>query len=186
MAAQSAPKPTPTHPDVERILLGEPEIETRIAELGRQISQDYAGRSLTLVGVLRGSVIFLSDLMREIKLDCSVDFVCLSSYSGRGSTGVMRVLLDLRESAEGKDILIVEDIVDTGLTLNYLMENLRTRSPRSLEICTFLNKPECRKVEVPVKYSGFDIPNEFVVGFGLDYNEKYRNLPYVGVLKAGI
>lgn len=151
--------------------------------MGRQISRDYAGRKLTLVGILRGSVVFLGELMRSITTDCSVDFMCLSSYSGKGSTGVVRFLLDLRDNAEGADLLIVEDIVDTGLTLHYLLDNLRTRNPRSLEICALLDKPECRKVDVKAKYVGFSIPNEFVVGFGLDYNEKYRNLPYVGVLR---
>lgn len=171
------------HPDIERILLGTDEIDSRIQELGRRISQDYAGRQLMLIGILKGSVIFLGELMRAITVDCSVDFMCLSSYSGEGSTGVVRMLLDLRESPEGKDLLIVEDIVDTGLTLSYLLENLKTRRPRSLEICAFLDKPECRKKEVNAKYIGFPIPDEFVVGFGLDYNERYRNLPYVGVLK---
>ena len=172
-----------SHPDIEKVLLDKAEIEGRVQELGRQISKEYAGRRLMLVGILKGSAIFLADLMRSITIDCSVDFMCLSSYSGEGSTGVVRMLLDLRESAEGKDLLIVEDIVDTGLTLHYLLENLRTRKPRSLEICAFLSKPECRKVEVDAKYVGFSIPNEFVVGYGLDYNERYRNLPYVGVLK---
>lgn len=173
------------HSDIKKVLLGEEEISARIRELGARISKDYAGRELMLIGILKGSVVFLGDLMRAVSLDCAVDFICLSSYSGKNSTGVVRLLLDLRESAEGKDLLIVEDIVDTGLTLHYLMDNLKTRKPRSLEICTLLNKPECRKVPVKPKYVGFDIPNEFVVGFGLDYNEKYRNLPYVGVLKSG-
>jgi hypoxanthine phosphoribosyltransferase len=173
------------HPDIERILLSQDQIQARIRELGQQISRDYAGRDLILVGILKGSVIFLSDLMRQITTHCAIDFMCVSSYSGTGSTGVVRMLLDLRESAEGRDLLIVEDIVDTGLTLHYLVDNLKTRGPRSLEICAFLNKPECRKVPVEAKYLGFTIPNEFVVGYGLDYNEKYRNLPYVGVLKSG-
>lgn len=171
------------HPDVSRILLDHDRVAARIKELGAQLTRDYSGRDLMLVGVLKGSVLFLADLMREIRLDCSLDFICLSSYEGRSSTGVVRTLLDLRESPEGKDLLIVEDVVDTGLTLQYLMENLRTRSPRSLEVCALLDKPSCRKTAVRPKYVGFEIPNEFVVGFGLDYNEKYRNLPYVGVLK---
>ncbi|MBI5209547.1 MAG: hypoxanthine phosphoribosyltransferase [Elusimicrobia bacterium] len=171
------------HPDIERILLTEPQIKARIAELGARISRDYAGRELTLVSVLKGSVIFLGDLMRAITVDCSVDFIGLSSYSGTKSSGVVRLTLDLRESPEGKDILIVEDIVDTGLTIHYLLENLKTRSPRSLEICAFLNKAECRQREVGLKYVGFDIPDEFVVGFGLDHNERFRNLPYVGVMR---
>lgn len=174
----------PVHPDIERVLLDQTQIKSRIKDLGGRITSDYAGRELVLVGILKGSVVFLGDLMRSIDLECTVDFMCLSSYEGKGSTGVVRFLLDLRESAEGKDILIVEDIVDTGLTLHYLMDNLRTRNPRSLEICAFLNKAECRKVPVTPKYVGFDIPNAFVVGFGLDFNEKYRNLPYVGVLRG--
>ncbi|MBI3554305.1 MAG: hypoxanthine phosphoribosyltransferase [Elusimicrobia bacterium] len=184
MAAKAAP-PRPVHPDIERILLEEPQLQARIKEMGRQISRDYAGRKLTLIGILRGGVVFLGDLMRAITLDCSVDFMCLSSYSGKGSTGAVRVLLDLRDSAEGRDLLVVEDIVDTGLTLHYLLDNLRTRGPRSVEVCALLDKAECRKIEVSAKYVGFKIPNEFVVGFGLDYNEKYRNLPYVGVLRSG-
>jgi hypoxanthine phosphoribosyltransferase len=171
------------HPDIEKVLLDKPEIESRVQELGRQISKDYAGKKPMLIGILKGSAIFLADLMREVTVDCTVDFMCLSSYQGDGSTGVVRMLLDLRESAEGKDLLIVEDIVDTGLTLRYLLDNLKTRKPRSVEICAFLSKPDCRKVEVNAKYVGFSIPNEFVVGYGLDFNERYRNLPYVGVLK---
>lgn len=171
------------HPDVSRVLISEESIRNRIRELGSQISRDYAGRNLTLISILKGSVMFLSDLLRELRIPCTIDFMCLSSYSGKESTGVVRLLLDLRESAEGRDILVVEDIIDTGLTLSYLMQNLKTRNPRSLEICAFLDKPECRKVQARAKYVGFQIPNEFVVGYGLDYNEQYRNLPYVGVLK---
>lgn len=173
------------HPDIQRVLLAEDLIRGRLRELGAQISRDYAGKKLMLVGILKGSVMFLSDLMRELSVDCCVDFMCLSSYSGKESTGVVRMLLDLRESAEGRDLLLVEDIIDTGLTLSYLVQNLKTRNPRSLEICAFLDKPECRKVQVRAKYVGFQIPNEFVVGYGLDYDERYRNLPYVGVLKPG-
>ncbi len=179
MPARSAP----VHPDIERVLLDESTIQARIKELGGQISRDYAGRPLILVGILKGSVVFLGDMLKAVTADCAVDFMCLSSYSGKGTTGVVRLLLDLRDSAEGKDLLVVEDIMDTGLTLNYLLENLRTRNPRSLEVCALLDKPDCRKVSVSAKYVGFKIPNEFVVGYGLDYNEKYRNLPYVGVLR---
>ena len=172
------------HPDIERVLLTPEVLQARIKELGRQITQDYQGRQPILVGILKGSVVFLGDLLKSIDLDCSIDFMCVSSYAGRDSTGVVRVMLDLRENAEGRDLLIVEDIVDTGLTLHYLLENLRTRNPRSLEVCSLLDKPDCRKVAMRAKYVGFSIPNEFVVGFGLDYEEKYRNLPYVGVLKT--
>ena len=136
-----------------------------------------------LVGILKGGVVFLGELMRAVTVDCAIDFMCVSSYQGRNSSGAARLMLDLRESAEGKDILIVEDIIDTGLTLHYLLEVLRARGPRSVEICALLDKPDCRKAAVEAKYVGFKIPNEFVVGFGLDFNEKYRNLPYVGVLK---
>ncbi len=173
----------PTHPNIQRVLFPEDVIRDRIAALGDKITADYTGRDLMLVGILKGSMVFLADLMRAIRLDCSVDFVGLSSYQGTGSTGVVRMTLDLRESAEGKDLLIVEDIVDTGLTLHYLLDNLRTRNPRSLEVCSFLSKPSCRKAAVDAKYVGFEIANEFVVGYGLDYNEKLRNLPYVGVMK---
>jgi hypoxanthine phosphoribosyltransferase len=174
------------HPDVQRVLLDEKTIQARIKEIGAQISRDYAGRSLTLVGILRGSVVFLGDLMKAVTTDCSVDFMCLSSYAGSSSTGNIRVLLDLRDSCEGRDLLIVEDVIDTGLTLTHLLDILRTRQPRSVEVCALLDKPMCRKTPVKAKYVGFEIPNEFVVGFGLDYNERYRNLPYVGVLKAPV
>lgn len=171
------------HPDIKEILIPPRKIQQRIKELGAEISSDYAGKSLTLVGVLKGCVMFLPDLLKNMKIDCSVDFICLSSYSGTDSTGIVRILLDLREDIQGKDVLIIEDIVDSGLTLGYLFENLRTRRPLSLEICTLLDKPDCRKVHIPIKYTGFTVPNRFVVGYGLDHNEIYRNLPYVGVLK---
>lgn len=175
----------PLHPDLEKVLIDQAALQKRVQELGREISRDYAGRRPVLLGILKGSVIFLSDLLRNINLDCSVDFMGVTSYSGRSSTGAVRMLLDLRESAEGRDLIIVEDIMDSGLTLHYLLDNLRARNPRSLEVCALLDKPECRKVAVTAKYVGFRIPNEFVIGYGLDYNEKYRNLPYVGVLKSG-
>lgn len=177
--------PVPVHPDVEKVLIAPPVLEKRVRELGLEISRDYAGRSPTLLGILKGSVVFLGDLLRSITLDCSVDFLSVCSYSGRGSTGEVRMLLDLRESALDKDLIIVEDIMDSGLTLHYLLDSLKNRGPRSLEVCALLDKPECRKVPVTAKYVGFRIPNEFVIGYGLDYNEKYRNLPYVGVLKSG-
>lgn len=176
---------TSTHPDITKVLLDEAALSARIRELGAQISRDYKGKPLVLIGILKGSVVFMGELLKSITADCSIDFMCVSSYSGTGSTGEVRVLLDLRDSAEGKDLLIVEDIVDTGLTLHHLQDMLKTRSPRSVEICALLDKPECRKIPVKAKYVGFPIANEFVVGFGLDYEEKYRNLPYVGVLKSG-
>ncbi len=173
----------PPHPDIERVLVSEEDLRRRIAELGAQIARDYAGKPPMFVGILKGCLLFLSDLMRATPLDCEVDFMSLASYSGDSSTGVVRQLLDLRDSPQGRDLLIVEDIVDTGLTLSYLVQNLKTRGPRSLEICSLLDKPDCRKVGIRPKYVGFKIPPEFVVGYGLDFNERYRNLPYIGVLK---
>ncbi|HVE12038.1 MAG TPA: hypoxanthine phosphoribosyltransferase [Elusimicrobiota bacterium] len=171
------------HPDVERVLLDTAAVQARIQELGAQITRDYAGKKPVFIGILKGGVMFLADLLRAADLDCQVDFMCLASYSGASSSGVVRLLLDLRESITDRDVLVVEDIVDTGLTLSYLLQNLKTRRPRSLEICTLLDKAECRKVRVEPKYVGFKIPNEFVVGYGLDFEEAYRNLPYIGVLK---
>ena len=170
----------------EEILITERQIQDRIAELALKISEDYDKRCVTLVGVLKGCVLFLSDLLKQLKVETNVDFMMLSSYSGARSTGVVRTILDLKQSIEGRDVLIVEDIVDSGLTMNYMLKNLKTRGPRSLEICTMLDKPSCRKVKVPIKYCGFVIPNKFVVGYGLDHNEKYRNLPYIGVLKKSV
>lgn len=174
------------HPDILKILLSEDALRARIRELGAQLTRDYAGRRLLIVGVLKGSLIFMADLLRAIgpEVDVHVDFLAVSSYAGTASTGTVRVLLDLRENPEGRDVLVVEDIVDTGLTLSSLTETLRARKPRSLEVCTLLDKPECRKTPFSPKYVGFKIPNEFVVGFGLDYDERYRQLPYVGVLRT--
>jgi hypoxanthine phosphoribosyltransferase len=169
--------------DIKKVLISEEQISARVKELGEEISKDYATKNPILIGILKGSLFFLSDLMRAISVDCCVDFMSLASYSGEKSNGIVRLLLDLRESIEGRDVLIVEDIVDTGLTLSYLENILKTRNPRSLEVCSLLSKPECRKNAVKTKYIGFNVPNEFVVGYGLDLNEKYRNLPYIGVLK---
>lgn len=174
---------TAVHPDIERVLISEEDIQAKIAGIAAEINRDYEGRSPVLIGILKGSVLFLSDLMKRLSLDCSVDFMCVSSYEGDKSTGVVRLILDLRESIEGKDIIVVEDIIDTGLTLGYLKQNLLTRKPRSLEVVSLLDKPDARKVRIEPKYHGFQIPNEFVVGYGLDFNERYRNLPYIGVLK---
>jgi len=174
-----------THPDIERVLVSREQLQQRVKELGTEISHDFKGKKPVLVGVLRGSVLFLSDLMQNISIDCSLDFICPSSYDGgMKSTGVVRLLLDLRESIEGKDVIIVEDIVDSGLTMSYMMANFKTRRPRSLTLCTLLDKPACRKIEVPIRYKGFKIGDEFVVGYGLDYKEIYRNLPYIGILKS--
>jgi hypoxanthine phosphoribosyltransferase len=158
----------------------------RVRDLGREISADYEGRSLLLVGVLKGAVFFLSDLMRHIDVPCEVDFMAVASYgSSTDSSGVVRILKDLDASIEGRDVLIVEDIVDSGLTLSYLLRTMRARDPASLEVCALLTKPERRKVDLPIRYTGFEIPNQFVIGYGLDYGEKYRNLPFVAVLDDG-
>ena len=177
---------TAIHPDLSKVLLDEGALKKRIAELGAEITRDYKGKKLLVVGVLKGSVIFLADLLRVIgpEVDVEMDFVAVSSYSGKASTGAIRTLLDLRHSPEGKDLLLVEDIVDTGLTLTALTETLRAHRPKSLEVCTLLDKPECRKTPFQPKYTGFKIPNEFVVGFGLDYDERYRQLPVVGVMRT--
>ena len=171
--------------DIAKILITREDLHQRIGELGETISRDYAGRALILVCVLKGGVMFLSDLVRAIRIPHEMDFMAVSSYGGTRteSSGVVRIMMDLKVSIEGRDVLIVEDIVDTGRTLTYITENLRTRAPASLKICTLLNKPSRREVPVQVDYVGFDIPNEFVVGYGLDYNEIYRNLPFIGVLK---
>ena len=155
----------------------------RVEELGERISADYEGRDLFLVGVLKGAVFFLSDLMRCLTVACEVDFMAVSSYgSSTDSSGVVRILKDLDASIEGREVLIVEDIVDSGLTLSYLLRTLRARDPSSLEVCALLTKPERRKVELPIRYVGFEIPNRFAVGYGLDHAERYRNLPYVAAL----
>ncbi|MFH1726385.1 MAG: hypoxanthine phosphoribosyltransferase [Elusimicrobiota bacterium] len=172
------------HPRIERVLFEADAIHKRVCELGRRITEDYSGRRPVLIAILKGSVIFLADLIREIRLDCPVDFIGMSSYAGDVvPTGVVRIVLDLRESVEGKDVLVIEDIVDRGLTISYLRENLLTRGPRSIEVCSLLDKPDCRKVPIQPKYRGFVIPDLFVIGYGLDYEELYRNLPYIGVLK---
>ncbi|NLO90679.1 MAG: hypoxanthine phosphoribosyltransferase [Elusimicrobia bacterium] len=172
------------HPAIDRVLISRETLQKRVQELGQEISHDYRDTCPVMIGILKGSVQFLADLMKSTTVDHSIDFLCPSSYAGgTKSTGIVRLLLDLRESIEGKDVLLVEDIVDTGLTMSYLLDNLRTRRPRSLEICTLLDKSVCRKSQVPIRYRGFEIPDEFVVGYGLDYKELYRNLPYIGVMK---
>lgn len=168
---------------VGRVLISPEELDRRVRELGAEISRDYAGKDLVMVGVLRGAVIFIADLLRHLEIHCEIDFMAVSSYgSASDSSGVVRILKDLDDSINGRDILIVEDIVDSGLTLNYLMRNLRARDPASLEVCSLLTKPQRRRVDVPIKYVGFEIPNTFVVGYGLDYAQHYRNLDYVAEL----
>jgi hypoxanthine phosphoribosyltransferase len=160
-------------------------LQRRVVELGAQISRDYAGRDLFMMGVLKGAVFFVADLMRNIEVPCEVDFMAVSSYgSMTDSSGVVRIQKDLDSSIEGKDVLIVEDIVDSGLTLNYLLRNLAARSPRSLEVCALLVKPGRRQIELPIRYVGFEIPNRFVVGYGLDLDQRFRNLSYVAALDA--
>ncbi|MCX7642138.1 MAG: hypoxanthine phosphoribosyltransferase [Elusimicrobiales bacterium] len=171
------------HKDIKEILFSKEVISKRVNELAKTISSDYKNKNLFMVGVLKGCFMFLSDLVKDIKLDLNVDFMMISSYEGKQSSGVVRILLDLKQPIEGRDVLIIEDIVDTGLTINYLIKNMKARNPASLEVCTLLNKPSCRKIKVNLKYVGFDIPDKFVVGYGLDYKEYYRNLPYIGVLK---
>jgi len=169
---------------VGRILISETEVQERIAELGEQISADYMGKTLFLVAVLKGAYVFLADFCRRLDVLHEVHFMAISSY-GRAtqSSGVVRILMDLAASPEGQDVLIVEDIVDSGRTLDYILRNLKTRNPASLRVCTLLSKPSRREIDVPLDYIGFEIPDEFVLGYGLDYDECYRNLPYIGVLK---
>ena len=169
---------------VGEILVEEESLRARVAELGEEISTDYAGRDLLLVGVLKGAVFFMADLMRQLTVPCEVDFMAISSYGAASdSSGVVRILKDLDIPIEGRHVLVVEDIIDSGLTLSYLMRNLTARRPETLEVCALLTKPERREIDVPVRYVGFEIPNRFVVGYGLDFAERYRNLPYVGVLQ---
>jgi hypoxanthine phosphoribosyltransferase len=168
---------------IGEILVQRDELAHRVRELGERISADYDGRPLFLVGVLKGAVFFLSDLMRHLRVPCEVDFMAVASYgSSTDSSGIVRILKDLDAPIEGRDVLIVEDIVDSGLTLSYLLRTLRARNPASLEVCALLTKPERRKVDLPIRYVGFEIPNCFAIGYGLDYGERYRNLPYVAVL----
>src|SRR5690349_16371452 len=173
----------PPDESIGEILVQPDELQHRIRQLGEEISRDYAGRDLLLIGVLKGAVFFLADLMRRIEVPCEVDFMAVSSYgSSTDSSGVVRILKDLDAPLEGRDVLIVEDIVDSGLTLQYLMRTLQTRGPASLEVCALLTKPERRKVDTPARYVGFEIPDKFAIGYGLDYAERYRNLPYVATL----
>jgi hypoxanthine phosphoribosyltransferase len=168
---------------VGEILIDETRLQARVRELGREISADYVGRELLLLGVLKGAVFFMADLMRAITVPCEIDFMAISSYgAGTDSSGVVRILKDLDINIEDRHVLVVEDIIDSGLTLSYLMRNLESRSPATLSVCALLTKPERREIEVDVAYVGFEIPNRFVIGYGLDFAERYRNLPYVGVL----
>jgi hypoxanthine phosphoribosyltransferase len=170
--------------DIGRILITHRQIKEKTAELGRRITEDYRGKNPLLICILKGGLMFLADLMREIDLPLEIDFMAVSSYGdSTESSGVVRILMDLERNIQGRHVLLVEDIIDTGRTLNYIIENLRTRGPASIRVCTLLNKPARRVLDIPLDYVGFDIPDEFVVGYGLDYGEVYRNLPFIGVLK---
>jgi hypoxanthine phosphoribosyltransferase len=172
---------------IAEVLIDEETLRTRVVELGEEISRDYTGREPLLIGVLKGAVFFMADLMRQLTVPCEVDFMAISSYgASTDSSGVVRILKDLDINIESRDVLVVEDIIDSGLTLSYLMRNLEAREPASLEVCALMTKPERREIDVPVKYVGFEIPNRFVIGYGLDFAERYRNLPYVGVLDPGL
>jgi hypoxanthine phosphoribosyltransferase len=172
---------------VTEVLIERDVLQRRIQELGEEISADYTGRDLLLIGVLKGAVFFMADLMRNLTIPCEIDFMAISSYGdSTDSSGVVRILKDLDINIEGRDVLIVEDIIDSGLTLSYLLRNLEARGPASLEICSLLTKPERREADVPVRYIGFEIPNRFVIGYGLDFAERYRNLPYVGILDPAL
>lgn len=173
--------------DIQNILISEQEIREKVAELGRQISEDYKGKNLMLVSVLKGSVVFMADLMRAITIPCQIDFMCVSSYgSSSKSSGVVKIVKDIDDHLGGKELLIVEDILDSGVTLEYISGVLRGKGANSIRIATLLDKPERRKANVTASYRGFIVPNEFVVGYGLDYNEQYRNLSYIGVLKPEV
>jgi hypoxanthine phosphoribosyltransferase len=171
---------------IGEILVQPTDLEQRVRQLGADISRDYADKDLLLIGVLKGAIFFLADLMRSIEVPCEVDFMAVASYgSATDSSGVVRILKDLDAAIEGRDVLIVEDIVDSGLTLQYLLRSLSARGPRTLEICALLTKPERRKVELNPRYVGFEIPDKFAIGYGLDFAERYRNLPYVAALAPG-
>ncbi|MGH8897415.1 MAG: hypoxanthine phosphoribosyltransferase [Egibacteraceae bacterium] len=175
------------HPDIERVLIDADAIQQRLRELAAQIDGDYAGRQVLLVGVLKGAFVLMADLARYLEVPAEVDFIAISSYgSSTQTSGVVRILKDLDRDIAGKEVLVVEDIVDSGLTLNYLLRNLRARGPASLEVLALLCKPDQKRVEIPIRYHGFAVPNVFVVGYGLDYAERYRNLPYVGTLKPEV
>jgi hypoxanthine phosphoribosyltransferase len=182
------PRSQPGHhpkPGIGEVLITAEQLERRVRELSEEISRDYAGRSLLLIGVLKGAIFFLSDLMRQIgdEIPLEIDFMAVASYgSATDSSGVVRILKDLDVAIEGRDVLIVEDIVDSGLTLQYLLRNLGSRGPRTLEVCALLTKPDRRKVDLPTRYVGFEIPDRFVVGYGLDYDQRYRNLGFVAAL----
>ncbi|MGE5444204.1 MAG: hypoxanthine phosphoribosyltransferase [Ignavibacteriales bacterium] len=172
--------------DIERVLITEEEIKRRVKELGEEISRDYKGKDLVIVAVLRGAIVFLCDLIREISIPITLDFLSISSYSGQTQTGVVRILKDLDESIEDRHVILVEDIIDTGLTLNYILKTLKARRPADIRVCALLDKKARRIVDVRIDYVGFEIPDEFVVGYGMDYGQRYRSLPFIGILKREI
>ena len=172
--------------DIEKILINETELKDKVVDLGNQISDDYKGLSPVFITVLRGSIIFLCDLIREVKIPISLDFLSVSSYSGQTHTGVVRIIKDLDENIENRHVVLIEDIIDTGLTLNYIVGMLRDRKPASIKVCALLDKKVRRIIDIPIDYKGFEIPDEFVVGYGMDYNQQYRNLPFIGILKEEI
>ena len=173
--------------DIGEVLFSEEKIASIVRNMGRQISEDYVGKNLFMVSVLKGSLVFMADLMRAVTIPCSIDFLSVSSYgNGTASSGEGRILKDLDCSLEGKDLLIVEDILDSGMTLSFLLKTLSARNPASIRLCTFLDKPERRRVDIRPDYVGAEVPDKFIVGYGLDYAEKYRNLPYIGVLKPEV
>ncbi len=176
-----------SHPDVERVVASEQEVAAKVAALAAAVDADYAGREVLLVGVLKGAVMIMADLARALTVPVSMEFMAVSSYgSSTSSSGVVRILKDLDKDIAGRHVLVVEDVIDSGLTLSWLLRNLQSRGPASVEVCALLRKPEAQKVDIPVKYVGFDIPDEFVVGYGLDYAERYRDLPFIGVLRPAV
>lgn len=178
---------TTQHEDIDRILFTEEDLANRVREMGAQITEDYAGEEIVVISVLRGAAIFMSDLVREIKLPLEMDYMAISSYgNGAKSSGVVRILKDLTSSIEGRHVLIAEDILDSGLTLRYLIKNLESRGPKSIQVATLLRKDTPNQADIECRYVGFECPDEFIVGYGLDYAERYRNLPYIGVLKKEI
>ncbi|HVG98707.1 MAG TPA: hypoxanthine phosphoribosyltransferase [Chloroflexota bacterium] len=183
----SAAESNAVHADIEEVLISERDLNQRVAELADEVRRHYAGQDLVLVGVLKGAIMFMTDLARQLPLPLEMDFMAVSSYgNATQSSGVVRITKDLDGSIEGRNVLVVEDVVDSGLTLRYLLENLRSRNPASLRVCALLNKQVPRKADVTVEHIGFEIPNRFVVGYGLDYAENYRNLPYIGVLRTDV
>ncbi len=175
------------HKDCEYVLLSEQEISTIVKDMAAKISEDYKDKKLMLVGLLKGSVLFMADLMKEITVDCSIDFICASSYgSGSVSSGRVNIIKDVSQPLDGWDVLIVEDIIDSGNTLNFILKYFKAKNAASVKICTLLSKPDRRVVDIPVDYVGREVPDEFVIGYGLDFSEKYRNLPYIGVLKPSV